>query len=347
MSLIILGEIPLKTSGATCQIVHNRLYVFCGFVTVEGFPGNTNDIYCLDLVSKVWTKIQPVLKNNCSELFECDKLSSWTFKNLIYINGGYGNPAPLNINFQNYPKHVKFCLDEPHSRGWNNQLAVFDTQSNELFWPKVTGEIPGPRAAMATVCDTKTKKVYLFGGRFKYQRLNDLYVGDLNPENGNVNWNKIEENTTEISDYKPQGRSWHSMTLLENDRLLIYGGFSEAEIPLNDCWIMDLNNFTFCRMIHFEFTPRLWHTAHFIKDSSSVFLIGGCTKNIFGSDMKDYHPEKLEFLSVDPLKLSQIVMNYIAKNEEDCDITNSLPLTLEKEILIKRKCYMMPNDSNQ
>ena len=289
-------------------------------------------------MSKVWTKIEPVLKNNCSELFECDKLSSWTFKNRIYIFGGYGNP-PNNLNSSgpNYPKHVEFCMDDPHSRGWNNQLGIFDTQSNELFWPKVSGDIPSPRAAMATVCDAKTGKVYLFGGRFKTQRLNDLYVGDLNSDNGNVNWNMIEGNTSEISDFKPQGRSWHSMTMLENDRLLIYGGFSVGEVPLNDCWIMDLNNLTFVRMIHFEFTPRLWHTAHFIKDSSSVFLIGGCTKNIFGGDMNNSHPEKLEFLPVDPLKLSQLVMNHIAKNE-DCD-TNSLPLTLEKEILIKRK-YM-------
>ena len=227
--------------------------------------------------------------------------------------------------------------------GWNNQLVMYNPRLNELSWPKVKGDIPCPRAAHVTVCNDNTGNVYLFGGRFRSQRLNDLYIGNFDLSTEIFTWNMIyphEYNTPEIeSDTKPRGRSWHSMNIISNDRLIIYGGFSEDEEPLNDCWFLDLNNFSWIRVFRFNLEPRLWHTAHYIKEASAVFLIGGCTRNIFDNESNNSHPNSITKLIVNPLTLSQTTVDYIAKNNShyQSDDLKALPVFLQEQIQFRKE----------
>lgn len=324
------GDIPPITSGATGAIIDDDFFIFGGFVSAAQAT-NTNTIYCLNLVRKKWTKIEPELINGPNFL-ETDKMCSWTSNGKVFVFGGYGNPPNANIRL---PRTTFFILDEENFvRGWNNQLIMFDPKTNQLSWPNVTGDVPCPRAACASACDIRTGKVYLFGGRFKNMRMNDLYVGNLSSNGREFVWRMISNNTNDC-DTKPKGRSWHSMTFINNDKLLIYGGFSESDEPLNDCWCLDLCCYSWTRMKHFEGEPRLWHTAHYIKDASSVYLIGGCTKNIFSDNMEGdiWHPETIGKLKVQPLTLKQISIDFVAQNHSKYNSELSeLPAFLQEQI---------------
>lgn len=63
-------------------------------------------------------------------------------------------------------------------RGWNNQLVAYNPDQNKWEWPETKGQTPSPRAALAGFqCQSR---VYIFGGRLQENRLNDLYVLDMN-----------------------------------------------------------------------------------------------------------------------------------------------------------------------
>ena len=215
---------------------------------------------------------------------------------------------------------------------------MYDINSNEIFWPRVKGnDYPCPRAASAVACDKTSGKVYLFGGRFKRQRLNDFYVGFMNFNNSYFEWTMIMEHTSgENCDTKPMGRSWHTMTLIDNGQLLIYGGFSEEEKPLNDCWILDLNKYEWTRRLHLDGEPRLWHSAHYIRENATVFLIGGCTKNIFEDDNVDSHPESIGKLLISPLALRSLCLDFIAKND-DLHGLDQIPVLLQNQIQFRKQ----------
>ena len=62
-------------------------------------------------------------------------------------------------------------------RGWNNQLVAYNISANEWEWPETNGHTPSPRAAFAGF--RISSRVYVFGGRLRETRMNDLYFLDL------------------------------------------------------------------------------------------------------------------------------------------------------------------------
>ena len=97
---------------------------------------------------------------------------------------------------------------------------AINTKNNSIRWLDAQGDIPCARAAHATVCDPIKKCVFLFGGRFGAERLNDLYIGDLTVS-GQITWKKVEKRHGEPW---PCGRSWHTLSTIGQDAILLYGG---------------------------------------------------------------------------------------------------------------------------
>ncbi len=140
-----------------------------------------------------------------------------------------------------------------YRRGWNNQFACYDPERNEWSWPSYEGEAPIARAAHAAA--RVGNKVFIFGGRHGDMRINDLFYIDMEA----MRWQKVM--TANVANNIPIGRSWHSFTPLSDNIIVLYGGFSQDNKPLNDCWILNVKTQTWAEIeLPFD-KPRLWHTA--------------------------------------------------------------------------------------
>jgi len=155
------GDVPTKCSGAAATVLGDVMYVVAGFhkivVSLKAFReenANRNDVFdsdsdddednnvssveisnciwALDLETFIWSKLTP----SGEPPLKCDKTACWSFKDKVYIFGGFGPPP---VNSQNYPslnsiKHKSlfdFCEDPStnsgmghYMRGWSNQLVA-------------------------------------------------------------------------------------------------------------------------------------------------------------------------------------------------------------------------------
>ncbi|XP_002534363.2 nitrile-specifier protein 5 isoform X2 [Ricinus communis] len=109
----------------------------------------------------------------------------------------------------------------------DNNLHVFDLQTQAWSIPEVTGDIPPPRVGVTMAAVGKT--IYVFGGRdTTHKELNELYSFDTCTNN----WILLSTGVT-----GPAHRSYHSTT--SDDRYVyIFGGCGVAG-RLNDLWAYD------------------------------------------------------------------------------------------------------------
>ena len=189
---------PPLTSGATAAVIGDIIYIFCGhaihfpadyvvpnidrnklegphplltIIEVEDVTeANSNEAYACDLSVRpypTWKR----LNLTCQGIpaLPCDKLSSFVYEDKIYIFGGYG-PQPSSDIRLSLPRTTTWIMDtQPgQSRGWNNQLIIYDPSKNEYTWPTTHGKPPSPRAAHVTTIDPDLRIVYLFGGILHY-----------------------------------------------------------------------------------------------------------------------------------------------------------------------------------
>ncbi|OAY32996.1 nitrile-specifier protein 5 [Manihot esculenta] len=110
----------------------------------------------------------------------------------------------------------------------DNNLYVFDLQTQTWSIPVVTGDIPPPRVGVTMAAVGKT--IYVFGGRdATHKELNELYSFDTFSNK----WTLLS-----ASDIGPPHRSYHSTT--SDDRhVYIFGGCGVSG-RLNDLWAYDV-----------------------------------------------------------------------------------------------------------
>ncbi|XP_075591877.1 kelch domain-containing protein 2 isoform X2 [Dermatophagoides farinae] len=260
-------DMPLERSNACATIINDHLYMFGGFSE----EGNLNTLYRLNLCTLKWCRIKPNNDNGRLEPLPCDKNVCWEYDEKFYLFGGYG-PVPRvwneDFNFQ-------FIFDTSshwhYVRGWNNQLVCYDPEKNCWEWPQHYGQIPSARAACAA--SKIGDKIFLFGGRMNRERMNDMYMLDM----PTMQWTQIQPNNIE---HNVRGRSWHTLTPVSDQMLVLYGGFSHDNQPLKDCWIFDTRSYTWREIVLPFEKPRFWHSA-----TLSTFgeILGGATKELISS----------------------------------------------------------------
>lgn len=160
-------------------------------------------------------------------------------------------------------------------RGWNNQLACYDPDTKEWSYPEVGGEWPCPRAAHAGA--KVGSNVFIFGGRDGEVRMNDFWRLDLQ----SMRWSQI------VDTKGPEGRSWHSLTVISTDELLLYGGLTTLKTPLCDSWIYSIPNNKWTRLRTTVRIPRLWHSAVYSPVDDEIFIFGGGVDNVFNRNLRD------------------------------------------------------------
>lgn len=321
------GDIPPKTCGAAAVRHHDNMYVIGGFITSDMLVENTNTIYRLNLTTKVWTLLTPKMKEaSDSNLLKGDKLSAWVHQNQIYIFGGYG-PGPRSDPDVLFPPYFSYVLDPEYLRGWSNQCLIYDVEQNTMRWADCVGDVPGPRAAHASMCVNGT--VWLFGGRFASNRLKEMYRGQIvGAENATIHWTQINPQQMPW----PCGRSWHTLNSTgSDDTIVLYGGYDKKRKPLNDCWLFNTRQNIWRQLYHQSKENRLWHTAHFVRALDSLILVGGVRHDIM-NDVADMHPGTLDRIQLSPLSLAQTALQVVLTNEALYYDWSSLPQNIKSQI---------------
>uniref|UniRef100_A0A803TMV0 Kelch domain containing 2 n=1 Tax=Anolis carolinensis TaxID=28377 RepID=A0A803TMV0_ANOCA len=225
------GDVPPSMSGSCAVCMDRVLYLFGG----HHAHGNTNKVS--DLVD--------------------------TGSGVLVFFGGYGYyPEGEQIGTFEFDETSFWNSGLP--RGWNDHVHVLDTETYTWSQPVTTGKSPSPRAAHA--CATVGNRGYVFGGRYRESRMNDLYY---------LNLEKWEWHEIITQGACPLGRSWHSLTPVSSDHLFLFGGFTTDKQPLSDAWIYCISKNEWIQFEHnYSEKPRF---AALLErtEASSVFVNTG------------------------------------------------------------------------
>ncbi|XP_015930466.1 kelch domain-containing protein 2 [Parasteatoda tepidariorum] len=303
-------QYPPGMSGSAAVVIDDCLYIFGGY----GYDGEgcTNKLYRLDLETFFWEQLKP----EGSLPTPVDKMAGWEYNRKFYIFGGFGDPASHEFQFVFY--HLLY-------RGWTNQFFEYDPKTNRWTSPKCTGELPCARAAHAAT--VMKDKVYVFGGRHDAHRLNDLHCLDMTT----MRWS----GELSIKGPVPQGRSWHSLTALAHGYLILYGGFSQNNVALSDCWMFDTHA-QIWQPIDLPFKkPRLWHCA-VLSVYNEVLIYGGCSSNILDVDRTPEQAKDLIVISIIPKSLFRLCVDTILATPRSYSLWTILPHKIQLLLNLKQ-----------
>ncbi|GFS96499.1 kelch domain-containing protein 1 [Nephila pilipes] len=295
-------EYPPGMSGSTAVIIEGSMYLFGGY----GYNGEgcTNRLYKLDLDTFAWELMKPI----GIPPIPVDKMVGWQYKDKFYVFGGFGNPD------SGPPHDFQFVFYHLLWRGWTNQFYEYDPKTNKWSVPAMTGNLPTARAAHAAA--VLKGKVYIFGGRHDVFRMNDMHCLDMKT----MHWS----GEISVKGPVPVGRSWHSLTALDDRHLVLYGGFSQNNVALSDCWLFDTFSHTWKQMkLPFK-KPRLWHCAC-LSVFNEVLIYGGCTSNILDLDRTPEQASDIVVISVLPKSLYRLCLDRLMDFPEYSALWNSLP----------------------
>lgn len=323
--MLTKGDIPPKVSGCCALIHENNLYTFGGYQSVhEPETGTSNKLYRLDLITKTWKRIVPI----GLQPVPCDKLAGWVYKNKLYFFGGFG---PTPIGMQAYPfKHIVEVSTEQTiwPRGWNNQLVAYNIEEDCWEWPVTKGPIPSPRAAHAA--DITGSRVYLFGGRLKQIRNNELHCLNMETMMWSGNLTEMVDTNREI----PEGRTWHTFTFVTPNQAVLYGGLSQHNVVLSDCWKLNMDSskdgIRWERIKLKKNLPLLWHMAVYSSATNELLIEGGLKRSILASVTWRDHADELLILHFTPKSLFRLCLDTVYEYAHELESEfRLLPSTLQ------------------
>ncbi|XP_071520666.1 kelch domain-containing protein 2-like isoform X2 [Panulirus ornatus] len=296
------GDIPLQLSGSCAAVHHDHMYLFGGWTNNPSgdFENSSNSLWRLHMPSLTWEQLFP----EGIPPFPCDKAACWIYKNRFYVFGGFGPSREL------HPMcgvKVNFVRDNVFPSGWLDQLVYYDIESKRWVWPETRGPKPSPRAAHTA--DVTGDRVYIFGGRFKEVRMNDLHCLDLInlTWSGNLTDGEIQE--------APEGRSWHTFNFVSENKAVMYGGFNTTQQVLKDIWVLDVKNGKWHHSPNDHVGPVLWH-ASATAFPGEVTFYGGMKNNLLDSSQPKDHAEKLLMLRFSPPSLQRLTIEAVCEHHE-------------------------------
>jgi len=246
-----------------------------------------NDLYCFDLATETWEKIQP--KNNAPD--GRGGLSLFASDQKVYIYGGW------NAEMQ------------------YNNIWMFNLETKEWTDPDIYNEIPRWNHCAALVEAIPTWKFFIFGGECaEFQEgtsrsfgsyVNTSCILDL----GTLRWNTFASDP-ELFDNIPTPREYSAMTYDERERrLIIYGGW-------NNGWFNDLYTLNVAKIVG----PSYAITA---SDPALGQLSGNVQLKVSGRGIKDVNIRVLFTLGNKPVdapsKLTlEVPGTFVSETELTC-----------------------------
>ena len=266
-----------------------------------------------------------------------DKLCGWVYENKLYFFGGFGpslydDPSYLKEDGVWTPDHS--ANGSQMTRGWNNQVIVFDLDT--LRWSSVAtrGPRPLPRAAMAATIIGH--RVFIFGGRHDSTRRADMNCLDV----------KTLEWTGELipppESPRPSGRSWSALSVIDDHLLFLYGGYDQNSTPLNDGFLYNVDERRWTPLPDLPDLSRLpliptparerqqaqprpattkglfWHSAVTVTcpptaaASPGVYVFGGMLTPIGPTSSLTFHSSHLLHFAFGPKSLTLLTLEHLA-----------------------------------
>ena len=334
------GDIPHPTMSSIGLSSKDLLFVFGGLVqTEENSDGDyidlvyrsSNNLYHLDIEHREWKQLKPRGEPPPAT----EKGVGWEFQGLLYFFGGYSSEKMEEKAFQ-----MGFDISEDPFSGkfWHNALVAYDIQCNQYHWPKVKEALPSPRAG-AAAC-VQGNYVYIFGGRCKQRRLNDLFCINLQTMQCKVIDHGSEPDPFASPEpFLPCPRSLHTMTNVGGSRLVVYGGVGQLCSPLNDCWILHVNEDIVCweeiELPYDHGQVRCWHTGTLSLDGE-LLINSGFTQEFYITRLDlDDHCESVLHIKFGLMSLRRLALEAVIKIVEETDRTHfleKLPLGLKMSV---------------
>ena len=219
------------------MLAQNLIIVFGGFDSHEYF----NDLHILDLSSRRWSKVD-YQGDQCPPARYAHTATIVGRQLLVF--GGQSLDGPLN------------------------DVWIFDFETLQWMSPKISGEPPQPRSyhTASLIGD----KILIFGGKRRQKWYNDLIMLDIPERSWNTITLKAQTDGQTLS-----GRAYHTASLLNDNFICLFGGFSGAVMCL-DLSIIDLSTFSWKTYQSYS-KGCCKHSGNLvkIKNRESIAFIGG------------------------------------------------------------------------
>ena len=293
----------------------DTLYVYGGMCLADQLGywtvATSSNLYSLDVHRREWRLLSP--GGECPPPSE--KGAGWEYEGDIWIFGGYSQSM---VSSRGSEASYEIAQDHQSGGGWTNSLVYYSPRENRYHRPVTRGRPPCPRAG-STSC-VRGHKVFVFGGRCRQRRLNDLHCLDLE----SLTWSLLEAGTqpdpwAPASSLCPAPRSLHTMVRAAQ-RLIVYGGLGQLSAPLNDCWVLEVSDDGISpdhawRELELDYDHgevRCWHTASVTRDQEMV-IMSGLTQEYYLTRMDlDDHPEDVLHINFGPQSLLRLTLEAVA-----------------------------------
>ncbi|KAL9657266.1 hypothetical protein ABK040_011486 [Willaertia magna] len=246
------------------------------------------------------TIVESMINSNSNVLLDLNNMDS-----LI----GFGNPSRL-AQIDSMTFTMKEIFPAPRSRhtvvptpcgtkiimfGGGGKNRIFDDiwilDVNEMEWSQPSDSLGKPSARWGHSASIQGNIMYIFGGLYKSNMLNELYTMNLDT----FVWTKIDIEYGAI----PAPRAAHTSDLIQGRYMFILWGGDDLNY-LNDLFIFDIKEQKGKRLVFKSPKPRCAHSTIVVEDRF-IFVFGGGDghqrfKEVYLLDTK-VALEKAEFIS--------------------------------------------------
>lgn len=238
---------PVARYGYTVQVLEDIevMYMF------GGSTGSVllNDLWYFDFKLNRWSEVYP---SNAAISVRKGHIS-FVWANQLYIFGGYNGQYFMNTLHQFNTRSLLYSeiVTQEQSAATSSITSTTSTTTTTSTSTTTTSTststttIPSPRAWMSSVFDSKSERLFLFGGEDLFEIKNDLWT--FFPRNNT--WQQIIPSPLQ-SLLTISKRSMACLVYYEQ-MLFVYGGKDANNTALNDLWYFSLQSNTWTRVTQY------------------------------------------------------------------------------------------------
>ena len=174
----------------------------------------------------------------------------------------------------------------------DNIQRIQETESLEVIIPEVTGEPPGGRGGHTST--VVGDRMFVFGGHYLSASGDFLYSNEMFVFS-NSTWKRLRPSPSD-----PSPRCGHSASLIDDHRLLVFGGRTFNKRVLRDLWMFDTRTLKWQELARPNLTtPSARHGHSCVYYNSYCYFFGGVGEHgNFFSDLYSLNTKTFEWKKI-------------------------------------------------